>query len=52
MHHIQETDSMIEGVGAIVHFCSPDLNPIEECFSKVKSEIKEPWTLATLKSSH
>ena len=34
---------MIEEVGAIVHFLppySPDLNPIEEAFSKVKSEIK------------
>ena len=42
VHHIQQTVSMI-GVGAIVHFLppySPDLNPIEECFAKVKSEIK------------
>ena len=34
---------MIEEVGAIVHFLppySPDLNPIEETFSKVKAEMK------------
>ena len=34
---------MIEQVGVIVHFLppySPDLNPIEEAFSKVKSELK------------
>ena len=43
VHHIQETVSMIEEVGAIVQFLppySPDLNPIEELFSKVKSELK------------
>lgn len=43
VHHIQETVSMIEEVGAIVQFLppySPDFNPIEEMFSKVKSEIK------------
>ena len=55
VHHIEETVSMIEEVGALVHFLppySPDLNPIEECFSKVKSEInasREPWILVTLK---
>ena len=43
IHHIPEIVPMIEGVGALVHFLppySPDLNPIEEAFSKVKSEIK------------
>lgn len=43
IHHIQETVRMIEQVGAIVHFLppySPDLNPIEEAFSKVKFELK------------
>ena len=43
VHHIQETVSMIEEVGAIVQFLppySPDLNPIEEAFSKVKSQLK------------
>ena len=35
--------SMITEVGALVHFLSPyspDFNPIEECFSKVKSILK------------
>lgn len=43
VHHVQETVSMIEEVGAIVQFLppySPDLNPIEEAFSKVKSQLK------------
>ena len=34
---------MIESVGALVHFLppySPDFNPIEEMFSKVKTEMK------------
>ena len=34
---------MIQEVGAIVHFLppySPDYNPIEEAFSKVKAEMK------------
>ena len=43
IHHIQEIVHMIQEVGAIVHFLppySPDLNPIEEAFSKVKSTLK------------
>lgn len=35
---------MIEQVGAMIHFLppySPDLNPIELAFSKVKSAIKD-----------
>ncbi len=43
IHHVHEVVKMIEEVGAIVQFLppySPDLNPIEEAFSKVKSEIK------------
>ena len=38
---------MITEVGALVHFLppySPDLNPIEECFSKVKSLLKSMET--------
>jgi len=36
---------MMEGLGAIVQFLppyspDPDLNPIEEAFSKVKSQLK------------
>ena len=43
IHHVDEAVKAIEDVGAIVHFLppySPDLNPIEEMFSKVKSTMK------------
>ena len=43
IHHIQETIKMINEVGALVVFLppySPDYNPIEEAFSKVKSLLK------------
>ena len=43
IHHIDEVVAMIEDVGAMVQFLppySPDFNPIEEAFSKVKSEMK------------
>ena len=39
IHHVTEVESLIEETGAIVIYLppySPDLNPIEECFSKVK----------------
>ena len=55
VHHIEETVSMVEEVGALVHFLppyTPDVNTIEECFSKAKSEkntLREPWILVTLK---
>lgn len=44
IHHTPQVVRMIEEVGAIVHFLppySPDYNPIEMTFSKVKSTIKE-----------
>ena len=45
IHHVEETIRirMLQEVGAIVHFFppySPDLNPIEEAFSKVKATLK------------
>ena len=43
IHHVEGIASMIEEVSVIVHFLppySPDLNPIEETFSKVKAEMK------------
>ena len=43
IHHMEETVRMIQEVGAIVHFLppySPDFNPIEEAFSKVKATLK------------
>ena len=43
IHHIDDAVRAIEDIGAIVHFLppySPDLNPIEELFSKVKCNMK------------
>ena len=43
IHHVEGIAPMIEEVGALVHFLppySPDFNPIEETFSKVKAEMK------------
>ena len=43
MHYCQEALQMTQAVGALVHFIppySPDYNPIEEAFSKVKSSMK------------
>ena len=43
IHHIEGIALMIEEVGTLVHFLppySPDFNPIEETFSKVKAEMK------------
>lgn len=43
VHHCETALQMIQEVGAIVHFLppySPDYNPIEETFSKVKAEMK------------
>ena len=43
IHHIAEITKSINEVGALVHFLppySPDYNPIEELFSKVKTRLK------------
>ena len=43
IHHVQEVVTSIQDVGALVHFLapySPDFNPIEELFAKVKAELK------------
>lgn len=43
IHHVEEIIRAIEDVGALVNFLppySPDLNPIEELFSKVKTTLK------------
>ena len=43
IHYIPEITKSISEVGALVHFLppySPDYNPIEELFSKVKTELK------------
>lgn len=43
IHHTQEVVSTTEDTGTILHFLppySPDFNPIEEAFSKVKTVMK------------
>ena len=43
IHHMEQITDMIHGVGALVRWLppySPDLNPIEEVFSQVKSYLK------------
>lgn len=43
IHHLETVQDMILGVGALIRFLpaySPDLNPIEEVFSKVKRYLK------------
>ena len=42
--HVGDVVGLINEVGALVHFLplySPDLNPIEKAFSKVKNEMKK-----------
>ena len=44
IHHVSQAVSLIQSVGALIHFLppySPDLNPIEEPFSKVKAVLRE-----------
>lgn len=43
IHHVPEIESLIEETGAIAIYLppySPDLNPIEECFSKIKNILR------------
>lgn len=48
VHHVVGVETLITEVGALVHYLppySPDLNPIKECFSKVKSCLKSTEVL-------
>ena len=48
IHHVDEVIDKIESTGAIVQFLppySPDLNPIEEAFSKVKDNLNKDESL-------
>lgn len=43
IHHCAEVVASLRDIGVMVHFLppySPDLNPIEEAFSKVKTELR------------
>ena len=51
VHHCLQAVQLIQEIGAIVHFLpphSPDYNPIEETFSKVKAEMKTMEKLAEI----
>ena len=44
IHHLSSVIDLITAAGALVRFLppySPDLNPIEEAFSKVKASIRD-----------
>ena len=44
MHHVQEVIEHVYESGAIIRFLppySPDLNPIEEAFAKVKHNLRQ-----------
>ena len=55
IHHLEQIEDMITGVGALIRFLppySPDLMPLEEAFSQVKSSLvprpplavfSQPW---------
>lgn len=48
IHHIEAVTELISSTGALVRFLppySPDLNPIEEAFSKVKAYLRENDTI-------
>ena len=43
IHHVDDVVHAIQSVGALVHFLppySPDLNPIEEAFVKLKAYLR------------
>ena len=43
VHHVQGVASSMKDIGTLVHYLppySPDFNPIEMLFSKVKSSLK------------
>jgi len=43
VHHVDQIATMIQDVGCLVHYLppySPDFNPIESAFSKVKLELQ------------
>ena len=44
IHHVEGIATMIQEVGCLVHYLppySPDYNPIESAFSKVKLELQQ-----------
>ena len=54
-NHVQDTINLIHSVGRLLLFLppySPDLNPIEECLSKVKIFLKEHEQLGITIQEH
>ena len=48
IHHVSQVESLITEIGALVDYFppySPDFNPIEHCFSKVKACLKSGSTM-------
>ena len=44
IHHVQQVTTLIQNTGAILHYLpaySPDYNPLEESFSKVKAFLRD-----------
>ena len=55
IHHVPGIKEMIEGVGALLLFLppySPDFNPIEEAFSKVKGALRRMEWKAEVLQDH
>ena len=49
IHHVDSVIEVIEEVGCLLLFLppySPDHNPIEECFSKIKSQLRSSDPIA------
>ena len=43
IHHVDEVVDLLEKLGVLIYYLppySPDINPIEELFAKVKSNLK------------
>ena len=43
IHHCADVEATLRDIGVLVHYLppySPDLNPIEEAFSEVKTKLK------------
>ena len=48
-HRTERVRELVEGRGADVAFLpsySPDMNPLEEAFSKIKQLVRKRWVLA------
>lgn len=54
VHHVSGIKNLITQTGALLHYLppySPDLNPIEECFAKVKACLKNMDTFTDMETA-